>query len=117
MAAAFCTCVKALGYYNLYYDSPQSRKAGEPGIRTTATSKVAMIDSLALLLRNNRIIIHDRETLDQLGWFEKKIKNGNVRMAARKGKHDDGVSCLWVYAGTLKESQLTGRKSIGWTVI
>lgn len=117
VAAAFCTCVKALGYYNLYYENQQSRKVGEPGIRTTATSKTAMIDSLAILLRNDRIIIHDRETLDQLNWFEKKIKNGNVKMAARKGKHDDGVACLWIYAGSLKESQLTGRKSIGWTVI
>ena len=117
VAAAFCTCVRALGYYNLYYDNVASRKAGEPGIRTTATSKAFMIDSLNLLLHNGRIVIHDQGTLDQLGWFEKKVKNGNVKMAARKGKHDDLVSCLWIYAGTLKESQLIGKKSVGWTVI
>lgn len=117
VAAAFYTCVRALGYYNLYYDNIASRKAGEPGIRTTATSKAFMIDSLNLLLHNGRITIHDKDTLDQLGWFEKKVKNGNVKMAARKGKHDDLVSCLWIYAGTLKESQLMGKKSVGWTVI
>lgn len=122
VAAAFCTCVKALGYYNFYYENQGARKVGDPGLRTTATSKEAMVDHLNMLLRNERIILHDSNTLEQLGWFEKKIKRRSlggttVKMEARKGKYDDLVACLWIYAGTLNESQLVGKKHVSWTVI
>lgn len=122
IAQAFIACVRALGYYNFFYDSPQSRAKKEPGIRTTASNKENMIDGLSLLLRNDRIIIHDEETIRELEYFEKKIKERadggvSVKMAARKGKHDDRVACLWIYAGTLNESQLTGRSSCGWAIL
>lgn len=121
VAEGFIVSCRALGYYYFYYDSPQARKKKEPGIRTTVTSKVAMIDKLQLLLNNNKITLHDEETVDELEWFEKKIKRTDgaatsVKMAARKGKHDDFVACLWIYAGTLDESQLVGR-SAGWSFI
>lgn len=111
VAAAFVTAVFALRYYNFLYESSVARKNRTPGIRTTASNKNQYIDLLTMLLDNHQIIIHDEDTLDQLGWFEKKVKNfadgsSKVTIAARKGKHDDQVSCLWIYAATLTQSQL-----------
>jgi hypothetical protein len=111
VAAAFVTAVFALRYYNFLYESSVARKNRTPGIRTTASNKNQYIDLLTMLLDNHQIIVHDEDTLDQLGWFEKKVKNfadgsSKVTIAARKGKHDDQVSCLWIYAATLTQSQL-----------
>ena len=115
VAAAFVTSVYAQRYYNFYYESPLARKNRTPGIRTTATSKEQMIDNLKLLLDNNRIILHDEETITQLGDYEKKIKTRtdgtqSVKMMARKGKHDDLVSCCFVFVGSLNQSQLAGNR-------
>lgn len=122
IAQAFVVCVRALGYYNFYYDSPQSRAKKEPGFRTTASSKENMINNLDFLLRNDRIILHDEDTINELEYFEKKVKtrsdgSTSVKMAARKGKTDDRTACLWGYAGTLNESQLAGKKSGGWAIL
>lgn len=113
IAQAFVACVRALGYYNFYYDSPQSRAKKEPGIRTTASTKENMINNLSLLLRNDRIIFHDEETINELEYFEKIVKTRydggtTVKMAARKGKHDDLCACAWCFAGTIDDRQLTG---------
>jgi hypothetical protein len=121
VAEGFIVSCRALGYYHFYYDSPAARKKREPGIRTTVSSKVAMIDKVQLMLNNNKITLHDEETVDELEWFEKKVRTSSggaqsVKMAARKGKHDDFVACLWIYAGTLDERQLTGR-TLNWSII
>lgn len=115
VADAFIVSVKALGYYFFYYPNQLARRRKEPGIRTTASSKASMIDRLSLLLDQDKIKIYDRDTVDELNWFEKKIKSTGgaqtVRMAAHKGKHDDLVSCAWIYAGTLDDRQITGKKT------
>lgn len=115
VAAAFVTSVYAQRYYNFYYESALARKNRMPGIRTTATSKENMIDNLKLLLDNNRIIIHDEETISELETFEKKVKtrtdgSQSVKMAARKGKKDDLIATLWIYVGSLSQQQLSGHK-------
>lgn len=117
VAAAFVTSVYALRYYNLYYENAMKRKNREPGIRTTVTSKAYMIDNLKLLLDTKRIIFHDEETVNELSTFEKKVKNNSVKMAARKGYKDDLVSCAWIYVGSLDQAKLSGKKSIGFTVL
>lgn len=108
-------------YYNWYYPDSSSRKKRAPGLRTTATSKEQMIGTLDLLLKNGNIIIHDNTTLDQLRNFVKKIKKREdggvtVRMSARGHQHDDLVATLWLYAGTLDQQSIVGKKTTDWTV-
>ena len=110
VAAAFVTSIYNLRYYNLYYENQAKRKNREPGIRTTASSKESMIDNLKLLLDTGRIILHDKETIDELETFEKKVKRNSVKMEARKGKKDDLVACCWIYIGSLDKSKLLGQK-------
>ena len=117
VAAAFVTSVYGLRYYNFYYETPLQRKNRTPGIRTTATSKEYMIDNLNLLLNQHRIILHDKETIDELGWFEKKIKtrmdgSQSIKMMARKGKKDDLLACLWIYVGSLDKNKLSGQQKV-----
>lgn len=122
VAQAFTVSVRGLRYYNLYYETPKNRKDGIAGIRTTATSKANWIDKLILLLENDRIILHDKNTIDEMTWFEKKVKNHSngsttIKMEAKKGKHDDDISCLFLLAGSLNASQLSGKKKSGFDVI
>lgn len=81
-----------------------------------------MLDTLTLLLQNHNIIIHDKLTLDQMGTYEKKIKkradgSESIRIEARAGHHDDMVSTLFIYAGTLDISQLSGTNDNSWAII
>ena len=122
VAAAFVTAIYALRYYNFYYESAKARQDRVPGIRTNVTSKANMIDNLKLLLDNKSIIIHDGDTVEELNYFEKKIKTyadgtTNVKMAARKGKTDDMVATLWIYVGTLTQDRLAGRKTSGFAIL
>lgn len=109
-------------YYNWYYENQAAKKKRTPGVRTTVSSKDRMIDVLKLLLQNKNIIIHDGVTLEELRNFVKRVKNKadggvSVRMAARGKGHDDMVASLWIYAGTLNQQQITGKKNIGWTIL
>lgn len=122
MAGAFVTSVYGLRYYNLYYENQLARKKRMPGVRTTASNKESMIDNLLLLLDNDRIILHDEDTIDEMSWFEKKVKehpdgSTTVKMMAKRGKTDDRVACLWVYVGSLDQRQLAGRKKNRWSVL
>lgn len=117
VAAAFITSIFNLRYYNLYYQSMQARKKRLPGIRTTASSKEAMIDKLKLLLDNKTIILHDEETIDELRYFQKKVKGNTVKMAAKAGHADDCVSCLWIFAGSLTDQQFTKEKRSGFAFL
>lgn len=116
VADAFLVACRGLGYYNYYYANALARKKREPGIRTSASSKEGMIDNLKLMLDNKRLILHDGDTIDELGWFEKKVKENadgsvRVRMQAHGKKHDDRVACLWIYVGTLDDHQMHGKNS------
>lgn len=118
LSEAFVACVRALGYYNFYYIGKNERAKKIPGIRTTARSKEELLDRLALLLNNNRVIIHDPIWVEELGYFERVVKeradgSTSVKAMARKGKHDDTVTTLWVLAGMLDRQQLTGTRSHG----
>lgn len=122
VAEGFVATIRGKGYYYFYYDNEVSRKKRDPGIRTTVSSKENMIDRLKLLLDTNNIILHDKEWIDELDWFEKKRKNradgtSSVKMLARKGKRDDAVASLWVFAGSLSQSQLTGQKRSTFAVL
>lgn len=122
VADALIACIRASGYYYFYYPNQSARARRDPGIRTTASSKPDMIDKLTLLLDNNRIILHDRDTIEQLEYFEKTVKDKrdggvSVKMAARAGKHDDFVACGWIYAATLDDQQLTGRRRSGFAFL
>ena len=116
VADAFLVACRGLGYYNYYYANPVARKKREPGIRTSASSKEKMIDNLKLMLDNKRLTIHDENTIDELSWFEKKVRENadgsvRVRMQAHGKKHDDRVACLWIYVGTLDDHQMHGKNS------
>lgn len=122
VAEGFVACIRGKGYYNFYYVNETSRKNRDPGIRTTVSSKENMIDRLRLLLDTDNIILHDKNWVDELEWFEKKTKTRadgsvSVKMAARKSKTDDCISSLWVFAGTLSQAQLTGQKRSSFSVL
>lgn len=125
VAEAFLVAVRQLRYYNFFYTQGAVAARGkvrggvkervkQVGIRTTASSKESMIEKIILLLSQDKIIIHDSVLIEQMRNFVKKKKKRSdgsvtVRMEAGKG-HDDQVACLWIYAGSLTEKQLDGRK-------
>lgn len=114
----FVAYVRGLGYHRFYYENEHKRRDKIPGIRTTVGSKDAMVKALNILLQNHRVVLHDPAWIDELETFElkKKIrqdKTVQVKMEARKGKHDDCCASLWVFAGTLKTTDLVERKRSG----
>lgn len=123
MAEGFIALVwEGQKYYNFYFQDQSARAKKMPGIRTTASSRDGMLNTLTLLLESGRIIIHDQATLDEMSTFERKVKKRQdgtetVRIEARAGHHDDRVSNLWIFAGSLDRSQVAGRQSIGWSVL
>lgn len=124
MAEGFIALVwEGQRYYNFYFQDNVARARKMPGIRTTASSRTAMLDSLTILLETGRIILHDQATLDEMGYFERKVKKRqdgteSVRIEARAGHHDDRVSNLWIYAGSLDKSQIAGNTNkVGWSIL
>ena len=123
MAEGFIALVwEGQKYYNFFFQDQSARAKKMPGIRTTATSRTTMLDNLTLLLESGRIIIHDQATLDEMSTFERKVKKRqdgteSIRIEARAGHHDDRVSNLWIYAGSLNRSQIAGKRSLGWDVL
>lgn len=111
-----------MGYYNWWYVNQSARANRAPGIRTTATSKDRMLDTLHTMIRNKNLIIHDPECFEELQAFErqvvKKASGDNfIRCCAPKGMHDDLIASLWIYCGTLTTQQIAGRKREGYTII
>ena len=122
VANGFIVAVNARRYYHWYYQDKKCRANKEPGIRTSVSTKENMIDALTTLLTRDNIVIHDVNTLDELSGMVKHVKTkedgtNTVRMAAKKGSHDDRVAALWIYAGSLDHRQLEGRTSQGWAII
>ena len=81
-----------------------------------------MIDLLSTMLKRESIIIRDENTLDELRNMVKFIRpksdgTRSIKMAAKKGKHDDRVAALWIYAGSLDMRQIEGRKTSGWSLL
>lgn len=66
----------------------------DKGIRTTKTVKAVGCSILKLLIEQDQLIIHDHETIYELGTFSRKGKS----YEAEPGKHDDLVMGLVLFA-------------------
>lgn len=122
VANGFIVAVNARRYYRWYYQDKKMRADKVPGLRTSVSTKEAMIDALSTMLTRGSVIIHDENTLDELRNMVKIVKSKGdgtrtVRMAAKKGHHDDRVAALWIYAGSLDNRQIEGRTVSGWSII
>lgn len=118
VANGFIVAVNALRYYHWYYENSKARKDRTPGLRTTVSTKEGMISNLTTLLERKNIKIRDKVTLDELRGMEKIVKDrgdgtSSIRMAAKKGKHDDLAMALVLYAGSLTMQQLQGKTNSG----
>lgn len=122
VANGFIVAVNARRYYHWYYQDKKSRMNKEPGIRTSVSTKEGMIDALATLLNRGNIIIHDVSTIEELSGMVKYVKTkddgtNTVRMAAKRGAHDDRVAALWIYAGSLDLRQIEGKTGQSWAIL
>lgn len=122
VANGFIVAVNARRYYHWYYQDKKSRINKEPGIRTSVSTKETMIDALATLLNRGNIVIHDASTIEELSGMVKYVKTkddgtNTVRMAAKRGAHDDRVAALWIYAGSLDLRQIEGKTGQGWAIL
>ena len=115
VASGFIAGVNTRHYYHWFYANDKARKDKEIGLRTTASSKERMVDQLKTLLDRGLIKIHDRDNLDELNNFVKKVKlrgdgSKSIYMAAKGKTHDDTVACNFIYAGSLQQRDLEGAK-------
>lgn len=122
VANGFIVAVNARRYYHWYYQDKKMRADKMPGLRTSVSTKETMIDALSTMLTRKSIIIHDENTLDELRTMVKIVRSKGdgtrtIRMAAKKGCHDDRVAALWIYAGSLDNRQIEGRTTSGWSII
>lgn len=121
-ADAFLLCLRNLQYYNLWYADAQARARKDPGIRTTATSKVSMIEKLGLMLDQHKLKLHSRIWIEELGKYERIVKqrrdgSRTIKLSAPSHQHDDTVSTLFLFAGSIDERQLLGVKRTSYGVL
>lgn len=121
VANGFIVAVNARRYYHWWYQDKKSQAERAPGLRTTVSTKEKFIDNLTTMLDRGSVIIHDENTIAEMRTFVKKIKNRtdgtkSIRMEAIKGKHDDRIAALWIYAGSLDNTQIEGRKKSGFAL-
>jgi len=121
VANGFIVSVNSRRYYRWLYSNKQNKANKIPGLRTTVSTKELYLDKLTALLDRQTVIIHDRDTLDELRTFIKKVKtksdgSKSIKMEAKKGKKDDRVAALWIYAGSLDNVQIEGRKKSGFAI-
>lgn len=122
VADAFLLCLRNLQYYNLWYVDQAARARKDPGIRTSATSKVSMLEKLGLMLDQHRIILHDRVWVEELGQYERMVKKRSdggqtIRLSAPSHRHDDTVSTMFLLAGCMDERQILGVKRSSYGVL
>lgn len=122
VANGFIVAVNARRYFRWYYANKKNQGDRLPGLRTTVSTKELFIDRLGTLLDRGNIILHSKDTIEELRNFVKIIKTRQdgsryVRMAAKGSKHDDEVMSLAIYAGSLDIRQIEGRKKSGFAVI
>ena len=121
VASGFIAGVNNRHYYRWFYANDKARKNKEIGLRTTASSKERMIDQLKTLLDREIIIIHDRDTLDELNNFVKRVRlrsdgTKSVYMAAKGKTHDDLCFTAILFAGSLEQYQLEQRKKVSFSL-
>lgn len=122
VANGFIVAVNARRYYRWFYQNKKNQSDRIPGIRTTISSKEHMISCLDTMLNRENIIIHDEYTIEELRNFVRHVKaradgSSYVRFAARAGHHDDDIAALWIYAGSLDNRQIEGRKHSSFAII
>ena len=122
VANGFIVAVNAHRYYRWFYQNKKNQADRIPGIRTTVSSKEFMIGCLDTLLSRENIIIHDEYTLEEFNNFVRHVKTRQdgtsyVRFAAKAGHHDDDIAALWIYAGSLDNRQIEGRKKSSFAII
>ena len=122
VANGFIVAVNARRYYRWYYQNQRNKADRAPGLRTTVSSKAYFIDALGTMLDRGSIILHDKETIDELRNFVRIVKSRtdgtkSIRMAAKGHGHDDAVAALWIYAGTLDNRQIEGKKQSGVSIM
>lgn len=121
VANGFIVAVNARRYYHWYYEDKRAQADRTPGLRTTVSTKERFIDALNALLDRGNIIIHDKDTLDEMKVFIKKIKDRDgsrtIRMIAKTGFHDDTVMALAIYAGTLSLKEIEGTNHSGFAFL
>lgn len=119
----FCVAVNSRRYFRWLYSNKAAKANRTPGLRTTVSTKEKFVDALSAMLDRGSITLHHQGTLDELRNFIKitKVRPDNtryVRMAARGSTHDDLCMSLCLYAGSLTQQQLEGRKSSShWAMI
>lgn len=121
VASGFIAGVNTRHYYHWFYANDKARRDKEIGLRTTASSKERMVDQLKTLLDRGLIKIHDRDNLDELNNFVKKVKlrsdgSKSIYMAAKGKTHDDTVACNFIYAGSLQQRDLEGIRKTGFSL-
>ena len=118
IAESLVLLIRAQRYYNWYYQSQTNRAKKEPGIRTTVSTREDMINRIQLMLDNDKLILHDKETINELSNFVKKTtKSGSTRMEAKGNTHDDLCMSLAIYAASLDQRGLIGQRKTGWTIL
>ena len=119
VANGFIVAVNSRRYYHWYYQDKKTRADRIPGVRTTASSKEKLIETLAGMLNRGSIVIHDEETLNELGNFIKIRKDSNspIKMRAKGAGHDDAVAALWIYAGSLTMLELDRGRKHSFTIL
>lgn len=122
VANGFIVAVNSRRYYRWYYQDRRAQAIKDPGIRTTVSSKQHMLDVITTMLNRGTVIIHDKNTLEELRTMVKHIKRRtdgttSVSVAAKKGKHDDRVMALAIYAGSLDMQSVMGVKHSGFAML
>ena len=122
VANGFIVAVNAHRYYRWFYQNKKNQADRIPGIRTTVSSKEFMIGCLDTLLSRENVIIHDEYTLEEFNNFVRHVKTRQdgtsyIRFAAKAGHHDDDIAALWIYAGSLDNRQIEGRKKSNFAII
>lgn len=117
VANGFVVAVNARRYYHWYYSDKKNRADRIPGLRTTVSTKEVYIDKLNAMLDRGSLKIHDEETLDELYNFIRFSKGGTMKMAAKRGHHDDLVMALAMYAGSLSIQELDRGRRTGFAIL
>ena len=89
-----------------YFDTPGGQQSEKIGWMTTEASRKAMLDDLALVLRQDRLKVWDREVIEQLRTF---IVDRRGKPRAESGKKDDLIIGL---AGSYQLYLKTPKKEI-----
>lgn len=118
----FVVAVNSRRYFRWLYANKAAKANRTPGLRTTVSTKEKFVDALSTTLDRGSIILHHKETLEELRNFVKIAKMRSdgtqyVRMAARGSTHDDLCMALCLYAGSLDQRQLEGRRQSHFAVI